>query len=88
MDLDLEKCREIVLQVRELLEPLIPVPPPLEDLPLELWLMRAVSIETAADLLGLSPATVRRKFKNKLIQIDDRRYGLRLFEALRLGELP
>jgi hypothetical protein len=87
MDLDLEKCREIVLQVRELLEPLIPVPPLLEDLPLELWLMRTVSVETAADLLGISPSTVRKKFKDKLIQMDDRRYGMRLFDALRLGEV-
>jgi hypothetical protein len=76
MDLDLQKSHEIICQVRELLEPLIRTPAPLEDLPLQLWLMRIVSIETAADLMGLSPVTVRKNHADKLIQLD--------FDALRL----
>jgi hypothetical protein len=84
--LDRARSREVLQQVRALLDPVLPVPEALGDLPLELWLMRPVTIETAAVLMGdIEPKTVRKRFRNKLIQIDGRRFGLRLYEALLLG---
>jgi hypothetical protein len=82
--MDLERSREILKQVRVLLEPIIPTPAPLEDMPLELWLMRPVSIEVAADLLCMSPERVRKHHRDKLISIGSKRF-LRLVDALLLG---
>ena len=79
---------EIAQQVRAALSDLLGkalVPPALEGLPIELWLQRIVPIAVAAELLGgLTPETVLKKYRSELIQLDGRKYGMRLGRALRL----
>ena len=79
---------EIVLQVRaalaDLLSKTTPVPPVLEGLPVELWLERIVPIAVAAELLCLTPETVLKKYRSMLIQLDGRKFGMRLRDALKL----
>jgi hypothetical protein len=71
---------EIAQQVRAFLASLVkkipPVPPLLEGLPLELWLERIVPIALAAELMGgLTSETVLKKYRDKLIQLDGRKFG-------------
>lgn len=79
---------EIVQQVRavlaELLQSKAPVPPVLEGLPVELWLERILPTAVAADLLNLTPETVLEKYRDKLIPLDGRKFGMRLRDALKL----
>lgn len=79
---------EIAHQVRAALANLLigatPVPPVLEGLPIELWLERIVPVAVAAELLCLTPETVLNKYRPQLIQLDGRKYGMRLRDALKL----
>ena len=79
---------EIARQVRSVLTDLLsgtaPVPPVLEGLPIELWLERILPVAVAAELLCLTPETVLKKYRLKLIQLDGRKYGMRLRDALKL----
>ncbi len=78
---------EIAQQVRTALADLLgvraPVPPVLEGLPIELWLQRIVPVAVAAELMGgLTSETVLNKFRDKLIPLDGRKFGMRLRDAL------
>ena len=82
-----EEPLAIAQQVREVLVELLgraPVPPGLEGLPIELWLRRIVPVAVAADLLGLTPETVLKKYRSQLISLDGRKFGMRLSDALKL----
>jgi hypothetical protein len=41
-------------------------------------LQRFISVKTAAEILDVSPDTVRRRFKQYLVQLSARRVGLPL----------
>jgi hypothetical protein len=78
---------EIAQQVRLALADLLagaPAPPVLQGLPIELWLQRIVPTAVAAELLCLAPETVLKKFRDKLIELDGRKFGLRLRDVLML----
>lgn len=79
---------EIARQVRSALVDLLsktpPVPPVLEGLPVELWLERIVPVAVAAELLCVTPETILKKYRSMLIQLDGRKYGMRLRDALKL----
>jgi hypothetical protein len=45
---------------------------------------RIVSLEDAAALTSLSPDTIRRTFRSKLVKLSPRRVGLRLRDCLML----
>jgi hypothetical protein len=84
MDLEIDKTRAALQQIRNLLETVIPAPRPLADAPLEIWLMRPVPLWVVADLWGLSPAQVKRKFRDKVLQLDGKDQAIRLCDALQL----
>ena len=46
---------------------------------------RIVSLQTAAELMGVHVDTVRRNYRDKFVWISPRRCGLRLRDALLLG---
>jgi hypothetical protein len=74
-------------QVRAVLADLLaraPVPAALEGLPIELWLERIVPVAVAAELLCLTPETVLKKHRAKLLPLDGRKFGMRLRDALKL----
>jgi hypothetical protein len=68
----------------ELLEAKGPVAPALEGLPTELWLERILPVAVAADLLNLSPETILKNHRDKLIPLDGRKFGMRIKHALKL----
>jgi hypothetical protein len=84
MDLEIDKTRAALQQIRTLLETVIPAPKPLADAPLEIWLMRPVPLWVVADLWGLSTAQVKRKFHDKVLQLDGKDQAIRLCDALQL----
>ena len=84
MDLEIDQTRAALQQVRALLETVIPVPRPLADAPLEIWLMRPVPLWVVGDLWGLSTAQVRRKFRDKVLQLGGKDQAIRLSDALQL----
>jgi DeoR/GlpR family transcriptional regulator of sugar metabolism len=47
---------------------------------------RVVSMQEAARLMGISPETIRRRYREKVLQLSERRQGMRLRDALRLDE--
>ena len=53
---------------------------------LDVELMRLVSVKEAARLRGVSPDTIRREFKDKIIRISKGRVGLRLRDVLSLPD--
>jgi hypothetical protein len=80
---------EIAQQVRTALADLLglkpPLSPALEGLPLELWLQRIVPTAVAGELMGgLTSETILKKYRDKLIPLDGRKFGMRLGDALRL----
>ena len=84
MDLEIDKTRDALQQVRALLETVLPVPRPLADAPLEIWLMRPIPLWVVGDLWGLSTAQVRRKFRDKVLQLGGKDQAIRLSDALQL----
>ena len=84
MDLEIDQTRAALQQVRALLETVIPVPRPLADAPLEIWLMRPVPLWVVGDLWGLSTAQVKRKFHDQVLQLDGKDQAIRLCDALQL----
>jgi hypothetical protein len=83
MDLEIAETRAALQQVRALLETVIPVPRPLADAPLEIWLMRPVPLWVVGELWGLSTAQVKRRFREKVIGGKDQP-AIRLCDALLL----
>jgi hypothetical protein len=77
---------EIVEQVRLALVKLLGSPPPaLAGIPIELWLLRIVPVTpVAADLLCLTSETVLDKYRDKLIPLDGRKFGMRLGDVLQI----
>jgi hypothetical protein len=80
---------EIAQQIRAALADLLglkpPLSPALEGLPIELWLQRIVPTAVAGELMGgLTPETVLKKYRDKLIPLDGRKFGMRVADALRL----
>jgi hypothetical protein len=57
-----------------------------ETLPTAIHLMRIVSIRQAADLAGVNEATLRKQYADKIIRISPGRIGMRVRDALLLGE--
>jgi len=84
MDLEIDKTRAALQQIRTLLETVIPAPKPLADAPLEIWLMRPVPLWVVGDLWGLSTAQVKRKFRDKVLQLDGKDQAIGLCDALQL----
>ena len=84
MDLEIDKTRAALQQIRTLLETVIPAPKPLADAPLEIWLMRPVPLWVVGDLWGLSTAQVKRKFRDKVLQLGGKDQAIRLCDALQL----
>jgi hypothetical protein len=84
MDLEIDKTRAALQQIRTLLETVLPAPKPLADAPLEIWLMRPVPLWVVGDLWGLSTAQVKRKFRAQVLQLDGKDQAIRLYDALQL----
>jgi hypothetical protein len=83
----LEIAQQVRIALANLLGVKAPIPPVLEGLPIELWLKRIVPIAVAAELMGgLTSETVLKKYRDKLIPLDGRKYGMRLGDALRLDK--
>lgn len=51
-----------------------------------LELARIAPLDEAARLSSLSKDTIRRKHREKLIELSERRLGMRVGDALQLGE--
>ena len=49
-------------------------------------LNRIVSLKEAAKLAGVSEDTLRRKHSDKILQVSERRQGMRTGHALMLGQ--
>jgi hypothetical protein len=47
-------------------------------------LQRIVPLQEACRLLNVSKDTIRREFKDKIVKLSPRRYGMRLCDALKL----
>jgi hypothetical protein len=81
----LEIAQQVRVAIANLLGVKVPISPPLEGLPIELWLKRIVPVAVAAELMGgLTSETVLKKYRDKLIPLDGRKFGMRLGDALRL----
>jgi hypothetical protein len=81
----LEVAEQVRLVLADLLAKAPSVPPLLEGLPIELWLERIVPVAVASELMGgLTSETILKKYRDKLILLDGRKYGLRLRDALLL----
>jgi hypothetical protein len=52
----------------------------------DIELDRIVTLKRAAELMGVHVDTVRRNYRDKFVWISDRCVGLRLRDALKLGE--
>ncbi len=50
----------------------------------EIEMERIVPIKEAARLAGCSPDTLKRNHRDKIVQISDRRIGMRIRDALQL----
>jgi hypothetical protein len=48
--------------------------------------LRIAPLEEAAQLAGVSTATLRRRFRDRIIQISLRRQGMRVADALMLAD--
>jgi hypothetical protein len=55
-------------------------------IPAEYQLDQIIPLKEAAKLSGLSPGSWRRNFPTKIIRLGPRRIGVRLRDALLLGE--
>jgi hypothetical protein len=80
-------AQQVRIALSELLElkvKLPQLPSVLEGLPLELWLQRIIPVAVAAELLNLTPETILKKYRSKLILLDGRKFGMRLADALLL----
>jgi len=84
MDLEIDKTRAALQQIRTLLETVLPAPKPLADAPLGIWLMRPVPFWVVGELWGLSTAQVKRKFRDKVLQLGGKDQAIRLCDALQL----
>jgi hypothetical protein len=49
-------------------------------------LQRIVSLPEASRLSGLSIDSLKRHYRNKFIQLSERRYGMRVADALMLAD--
>jgi hypothetical protein len=56
------------------------------DFPRDRELDRVVSMQEASRLMGISPETIRRRYRDKILQLSERRQGMRLRDALRVDE--
>ena len=57
------------------------------DIELDLLeLDRIVTLKQAAELMGVSMSTLRRHYTDKMIKLSERRLGMRIKDALQLGE--
>jgi len=56
----------------------------LQGLPIEIQLKRVIPVAVAAELLCITPETVLKRFRAKLVPLNGRRFGMRLHDALRL----
>jgi hypothetical protein len=54
----------------------------------EIEMERIVPLKEAARLAGCSPDTLKRNHRNKIVQISDRRIGMRVRDALQLEAEP
>jgi hypothetical protein len=52
----------------------------------EIEMARIVPLKEAARLAGCSADTLKRNHPDKIVQISDRRVGMRVRDALQLGE--
>ena len=52
----------------------------------DLALVRIVSLREAAHLCGISKDTLKRRWPNKIIRLSPPRLGMRVRDALMLGE--
>jgi hypothetical protein len=62
--------------------------PPLckAELPPEIMLNRVVPLAQASEIVNLSVDTIRRRYPEKIIKLSPRRLGMRLRDALAIGE--
>jgi hypothetical protein len=58
------------------------------DLAPELELQRIITREQAAEIAGISVDTLRRRHPQIIVQLSPRRVGVRLRDALAIGERP
>ena len=56
------------------------------DLPPEIGLRRIIPISQAAEITNLSKDTLKRRYPDKVIKLSVRRLGMRLSDALAIGE--
>ena len=56
-------------------------------LSIEIEMARIVSLKTAARLAGCSVDTLKRNRRDKIVQRSNRRVGMRIRDALQLGEI-
>ena len=54
----------------------------------EIEMQRIVPLKEAARLAGCSADTLKRNHRDKIVQISDRRIGMRIRDALQFGEAP
>jgi hypothetical protein len=52
----------------------------------QLELMRIVPLSEASRLSGIGRWTLKRSYADKLIRLSERRYGMRLRDALMIGQ--
>jgi predicted HTH domain antitoxin len=54
----------------------------------DIELQKIVSLQRAAELSGLSVDSLRRHYAARIIKLSERRYGMRVADALMLNEKP
>jgi hypothetical protein len=54
----------------------------------DLELQRVITLREAAEISGISLDTIRRRYPQIIIKLSPRRVGVRLRDALSIGERP